>query len=72
MRGISVRYLTPAADKAERALQNLKVFNLSCIRNQGLEKWKAKAKSAKNKYFSGKLVYGKGPVEYVRIWEECR
>lgn len=56
-------YLTPAADKAERALQNLKVFNLSCIRNQGLEKWKAKAKSAKNKYFSGKLVYGKGPVE---------
>lgn len=55
--------LNPAADKADRALQNLKVFNLCCIEKQGLEKWLSGAKEAKKKYFSGKLAYGKGPVE---------
>ncbi|HOW42418.1 MAG TPA: DUF3795 domain-containing protein [Candidatus Omnitrophota bacterium] len=55
--------LIPAADKADRALHNLKVFNLCCIQKQGLEKWLARAKDAKRKYFKGKLDYGKGPVE---------
>jgi hypothetical protein len=54
--------LTPSADKAERALQNLKVFNLCCIQKQGLDAWKAKAKIAKQKYFTGTLIYGKGPI----------
>lgn len=53
----------PAVDKVDRAVQNLKVFNLCFIQRQGLEKWLDKASEIKKKYYKGKLVYGKGPVE---------
>jgi hypothetical protein len=53
--------LNPAADRAGDLPHNIKVFNLCCIKEQGLSKWLQKAPEIKQKYFSGKMVLGKGP-----------
>ncbi len=53
--------LNPAADRAGDLPHNIKVFNLCCIKEQGLQKWLKMAPEIKQKYFSGKMVLGKGP-----------
>lgn len=53
--------LNPAADKAGDLPHNIKVFNLCCIKEQGLDKWLQKAPEIKQKYFFGKMALGKGP-----------
>ena len=53
--------LNPAVDRASDLPHNIKVFNLCCIKEQGLDKWLQRAPEIKQKYFSGKMVLGKGP-----------
>ncbi|HBV98649.1 MAG: hypothetical protein JL50_17535 [Peptococcaceae bacterium BICA1-7] len=53
--------LNPAADRASVLPHNIKVFNLCCIQQQGLDKWLEKAPEIKQKYFRGKMIIGKGP-----------
>ena len=53
--------LNPAADRADKLPHNLKVYNLSYIQSQGLEKFADNAAEFKNKYYRGKMVIGKGP-----------
>jgi len=53
--------LNPAAERANVLPHNIKVFNLCCIKEQGLVRWLEKAPVIKQKYFRGKMVLGKGP-----------
>ncbi len=53
--------LNPAADRAGDLPHNIKVFNLCCIKEQGLAKWLQNAAEIKKKYFYGKMALGKGP-----------
>lgn len=53
--------LNPAADRANTLVHNMKVFNLCCIKQQGLAKWLEKVPEIKQRYFNGKMVIGKGP-----------
>lgn len=53
--------LNPAADRAADLPHNTKVFNLCCIKEQGLKTWLQKAPGIKQRYFRGKMVLGKGP-----------
>lgn len=53
--------LNPAADRADKLPHNLKVYNLSYIQHQGLEKFAEHAPEFKDKYFRGKMMIGKGP-----------
>ncbi len=53
--------LNPAVDRAGDLPHNIKVFNLCCIKEQGLAKWLQKASEIKQKYFRGKMELGKGP-----------
>jgi len=53
--------LLPAADKAAFAIHNLKIYNLCFIKRSGLKAWQEASVAIKQKYFQGKLVYGKGP-----------
>ncbi|HEY6011097.1 MAG TPA: DUF3795 domain-containing protein [Nitrospirota bacterium] len=54
--------LNPAADRAGDLPHNIKVFNLCCIKEQGLAAWLQNASDIKNKYFFGKMALGKGPL----------
>lgn len=53
--------LNPAADRANVLPHNLKIFNLCCIKEQGIAKWQEKAPEIWKKYFQGKMFIGKGP-----------
>jgi hypothetical protein len=53
--------LNPAADRANVLPHNIKVFNLCCIKEQGLVKWLEKASEIKQRYYRGKMHIGKGP-----------
>lgn len=53
--------LLPAADRAARLPHNLKVYNLSSIQHQGLEKFAKEAAANKEKYFKGQMIIGQGP-----------
>lgn len=53
--------LNPSADRAGDLPHNIKVFNLCCIKEQGLAKWLQNASVIKKRYFFGKMALGKGP-----------
>jgi len=53
--------LNPAADRADVLPHNTKVFNLCCIRQQGVDKFLERASNIKKRYYTGKMVVGKGP-----------
>jgi len=53
--------LLPCTDMANNLPQNLKVFNLCCIKHQGLTEWLKKYPDIMQRYFNGKMVIGKGP-----------
>jgi hypothetical protein len=53
--------LQPAADRADILPHNLKSFQLSVVKNQGIERFLAQAPEFKKKYFSGKIEIGNGP-----------
>ena len=53
--------LNPAADRANVLPHNLKVFNLCCIQQQGLDRWLEKAADIKKRYYQGKMAVGQGP-----------
>lgn len=53
--------LQPAADRAEILPHNLKVFHLSVIKNQGIDRFLDQASEFKKKYHRGKIEIGNGP-----------
>lgn len=54
--------LNPAADRADVLPHNIKIFNLCCIKEQGLAKWLEKQPEIRQRYYHGKItVFGKGP-----------
>jgi hypothetical protein len=53
--------LQPLAEGAERYPHNLKVFNLTFIKNKGIEAWAAEVKEIREKYFKGRFAVGAGP-----------
>ncbi len=53
--------LNPAADRADVLPHNLKIFNLSFIKQQGTGKFLEKESEIKALYYRGKMVLGKGP-----------
>jgi len=53
--------LNPSADRAEILPHNIKVFNLCCIKHQGLAKFLESIPEIRQRYYSGKMVIGKGP-----------
>ncbi len=53
--------LMPCADGSQKYPHNLKVYNLSRIKNIGLENWVKEANTIRGKYFIGKFQVGNGP-----------
>ncbi|MBN1984112.1 MAG: DUF3795 domain-containing protein [Chitinivibrionales bacterium] len=53
--------LVPAADRADVLPHNLKVFNLTTIKRDGVENFCKKSMEIKTKYYKGKMVIGSGP-----------
>lgn len=53
--------LNPSSDRANILPHNMKVFNLCCIKQQGVEKFLEKHPGIKQRYYKGKMVIGKGP-----------
>ena len=53
--------LNPASDRANVLPHNLKVFNLCMIERHGLEALVKYYPDIKKKYYTGKMVVGKGP-----------
>ncbi|MHB8157399.1 MAG: DUF3795 domain-containing protein [Desulfocucumaceae bacterium] len=53
--------LNPSADRAEILNHNVKVFNLCCIKHQGLARFLERVPEIRQRYFNGKMVIGKGP-----------
>lgn len=53
--------LNPAVDRANVLPHNMKVFNLCCIKNQGLAKFIEKLPEIKQRYYKGKMAIGRGP-----------
>ncbi|HUX12983.1 MAG TPA: DUF3795 domain-containing protein [Spirochaetia bacterium] len=53
--------LLPCAEAADRYPHNLKVFNLSRIRNVGIDVWARESMGNRALYFKGKFAVGKGP-----------
>jgi hypothetical protein len=53
--------LNPAADRADALPHNIKLFNLCCIKEQGLSRWLEKRSEIRQRYYQGKMVIGKGP-----------
>jgi hypothetical protein len=49
------------AEGADRYPHNLKVYNLTAIKNRGIEAWAAEIKEIRKKYFKGKFKIGAGP-----------
>jgi len=55
------RRLQPLAEGAERYPHNLKVYNLSAIKNRGIEAWAAEVAGIRRRYFRGAFKIGAGP-----------
>ena len=55
------RKLQPLAEGAERYPHNLKVYNLTTIKNRGIEAWAAEVGENRQLYFRGKFKIGAGP-----------
>jgi len=55
--------LAPVADQAARYPHNIKVYNLSRIKNIGLDRWIEEAGQICEKYFKHKFVVGKGQAD---------
>ena len=53
--------LQPLAEGAERYPHNLKVYNLTAIKNRGIEAWAAEVGTIRLRYFKGKFKIGAGP-----------
>jgi hypothetical protein len=53
--------LNPAADRADVLPHNLKIFNLTFIRQHGVAEYIKKEPEIKQRYYRGKMVIGKGP-----------
>lgn len=51
----------PLVDGANKYPHNLKIYNLTIIRNHGIDELLKKSKSIKDKYYNGKFVIGSGP-----------
>lgn len=56
------RRLIPAADRANTLPHNLKMISQVYIQKHGVEAWKAKLPELRQRYFTGKISYGKGPL----------
>ena len=52
----------PCSDRAEIFPHNFKLYNLCRIKLIGIENWEKESMEIRNKYFSGKLIPGAGPV----------
>ncbi len=52
--------LQPIADGADKYPHNLKLFNLSVIKSQGIDYFLENSRSIKDKYFKSKFFLGKG------------
>jgi len=59
--GFPCSRLQPLVQGAERVPHNLKVYNLSAIKNRGIEAWAAEAKEIRQRYFRGTFKIGAGP-----------
>jgi hypothetical protein len=55
------RRLQPLAEGADRFPHNLKVYNLTAIKNRGIEAWAAEVGTIRKRYFRGKFKIGAGP-----------
>ncbi len=53
--------LQPIAENADRYPHNLKVYNLTAIKNRGLETWAKEVTMIRKRYFKGKFAIGAGP-----------
>jgi hypothetical protein len=53
--------LQPLAEGAPRYPHNLKVYNLTAIKNCGIEAWAAEVGQIRKRYFDGKFKIGAGP-----------
>jgi hypothetical protein len=53
--------LQPMLQGAERVPHNLKVYNLSVIKNRGIEGWAREAAEIRKRYFTGSFKIGAGP-----------
>jgi hypothetical protein len=53
--------LNPAADRAASLPHNFKVFSLCCIKHQGLARYLERIPEIRQRYYTGKMVIGKGP-----------
>jgi len=53
--------LQPSSDRADVLPHNLKVFNLSKIKNAGLQQFIENSLEIKKRYYKGKMIIGKGP-----------
>lgn len=54
--------LNPTAYRADRLPHNMKMFNLCCIKREGVAKWLEQLPEIKQRYYKGKItVFGKGP-----------
>ncbi len=53
--------LNPAADRADILPHNLKVYNLSVIRQRGVDKFIEETPEIRKKYYKGTMKIGQGP-----------
>ncbi len=53
--------LQPLAEGAERYPHNLKVYNLTAIKNRGIEAWAEEVGTIRQRYFHGHFKIGAGP-----------
>ncbi len=54
--------LQPASDGANGYPHNMKLYNLCRMNAVGLDEWAKEASGIRKRYFTGKFVFGKGPV----------
>jgi hypothetical protein len=57
------RMLAPLADQAGRLPHNFKLYNLCRIKQIGLDRWIEEAGETRRRYFTHKLVVGKGQAD---------
>jgi len=53
--------LSPTIDRANELPHNMKIFNLCCIKHQGVEEFLKRNSEIRLRYYKGKMVIGKGP-----------
>jgi hypothetical protein len=54
--------LQPLREGADIYPHNIKIFNLSKMKSQGIDAWLNEASLIREKYYKGKFEVGKGPV----------